>query len=113
MREALGHEDSQMGVTIQDGQSHVVGSEWDEFQNPATQGMLSNFSKSLPDMNLAFNVNDEPRVFGSHEGVTSLHSSAVVSTKSVQPVSDNFTRANDIGNGQMFDPMPGTSLQST
>jgi hypothetical protein len=58
----LGGEDSALiGVAIRNGEvAHIE--KGDEWQRQATIGMLENFVKYLPDMDLGFNVHDEPRV---------------------------------------------------
>ncbi|KAH4927377.1 hypothetical protein HBI26_130190 [Parastagonospora nodorum] len=58
----LGGEDSALiGVAIRDG-AVVYIEKGDEWQRQATTGMLEKFVKYLPDMDLGFNVHDEPRV---------------------------------------------------
>jgi hypothetical protein len=58
----LGGEDSALvGVAIRNGE--IVNIEkGDEWQQQATAGMMANFVKYLPDMDLGFNIHDEPRV---------------------------------------------------
>ncbi|KAL8689945.1 MAG: hypothetical protein Q9224_004523 [Gallowayella concinna] len=60
-REALGFDNALVGVLIRDGAvvSAAGGSEW---QQKSTTSMLATFVKYLPDMDLPFNVHDEPRV---------------------------------------------------
>lgn len=59
---ALGHEDSAMiAVAIRHGaiENFENGDEW---QQQATMGMMKEFVQYLPDMDLGFNIHDEPRV---------------------------------------------------
>lgn len=60
-REALGFDNALLGVLIRDGRviSAAGGSKW---QQRATNGMMTSFVKFLPDMDLPFNIHDEPRV---------------------------------------------------
>lgn len=59
---AIGHEDSALvAVAIRHGavENFEKGEEW---QQQATVGMMKDFVHHLPDMDLAFNMHDEPRV---------------------------------------------------
>ena len=60
-RESLGFDNSMMGVMIRQGKvlSTAGGTEW---QQSSTAGMLDSFVEHLPDMDLPFNIHDEPRV---------------------------------------------------
>jgi hypothetical protein len=60
-RESLGFDNAMMAVLIRNGKVVKVdrGPEW---QQKATQGMMKEFLKYLPDMDLVFNLHDEPRV---------------------------------------------------
>ncbi|KAL2201476.1 glycosyltransferase family 90 protein [Corynascus similis CBS 632.67] len=70
-REALGADNQLMGVQIRGGKTtHVVGGfEWMQETLP---DMMKNFVEYLPDMDLVFNVNDEPRVVVPHDDMTRL-----------------------------------------
>ncbi|KAL2213468.1 glycosyltransferase family 90 protein [Sarocladium strictum] len=70
-REALSHKNHLVGVAIRDKQVTLVegGPEW---QRNATKGMLEGFLQFLPDMDLAFNVHDEPRVMVPHDDLSRL-----------------------------------------
>ncbi|KAF1842912.1 glycosyltransferase family 90 protein [Cucurbitaria berberidis CBS 394.84] len=59
---ALGHEDSALiAVAIRNGAvEHLENG--DEWQQQATAGMMKDFVEYLPDMDLGFNIHDEPRV---------------------------------------------------
>lgn len=59
---ALGNEDSAMvAVTIRNGAVENIEN-GDQWQRQATAGMLKEFVQHLPDMDLGFNIHDEPRV---------------------------------------------------
>ncbi|KAE8383642.1 putative capsule-associated protein CAP1 [Aspergillus bertholletiae] len=63
-REALGYDNSVIGVLIRDGKvTHTEGGrEGYEWQQDATVEMMNSFIRYLPDMDLVFNTHDEPRV---------------------------------------------------
>ncbi|OKL60615.1 hypothetical protein UA08_04187 [Talaromyces atroroseus] len=67
--EALGYDNAVIGLLIRDGQVTKVegGGDGYRWQREATVGMMQNFLKYLPDMDLVFNVHDEPRVLVPHE----------------------------------------------
>ena len=70
-KEALGFPNQLLGVSIRERQvSRIEGG--DEWQRNATEGMLEKFLEFLPDMDLAFNLHDEPRVVLAHEDLTRL-----------------------------------------
>lgn len=70
-REALGFDNALLGVIIRDGQivTAAGGSEW---QQKSTVGMLKDFVRYLPDMDLPFNIHDEPRVVVPHDDLSRL-----------------------------------------
>jgi hypothetical protein len=69
--EVLGGNNQMMGISIRKGRvTHIKGA--DPWQREATQGMLEPFIKWLPDMDLAFNLHDEPRVIVPHEDMVRL-----------------------------------------
>lgn len=71
-REAIGYPDNMlMGLGIRDGQASVVTGGPDWLQQAAV-GMIQNFVKWLPDMDLAFNTHDEPRVVVPHDDLSRL-----------------------------------------
>ncbi|KAB5558426.1 capsule associated protein [Coniochaeta sp. 2T2.1] len=71
-KEALGFRENQlMGVQIRHGRvTNIRGA--GEWQQNATQGMMKDFIQWLPDMDLAFNIHDEPRVIVPHEDMVKL-----------------------------------------
>ncbi|PLB46785.1 putative capsule-associated protein CAP1 [Aspergillus steynii IBT 23096] len=76
--EALGFDNSMMGVLIRDGKVTLVegGTEEQQWQRDATAGMMKSFIKHLPDMDLVFNAHDEPRVILPSEDLQRLVSIA-------------------------------------
>lgn len=74
-KEALGFDNALMGLIIRDGQvvSASGGGEW---QQVSTTGMLKDFVKFLPDMDLPFNVHDEPRVIIPHDDLSRMVATA-------------------------------------
>lgn len=74
-KEALGFDNALMGLLVRDGQviSAAGGGEW---QQTSTSGMVKDFVKYLPDMDLPFNVHDEPRVIIPHDDLSRLVTSA-------------------------------------
>jgi hypothetical protein len=62
-REALGYgENNLIGAMIRNGDVKKIDGAWNQWQKDATVGMMAGFIKYLPDMDLPFNVHDEPRV---------------------------------------------------
>lgn len=104
-REILGRDNALMGATIRQGKVRIVGAGQGDFQALATQEMLSKFSEWLPDVDLAFNVNDEPRVLVPHEDVQRLLAAANLSKNSIRPARHNFSELHDLGDGYTFEPV--------
>ena len=107
-REALGFEENLLtGVLIREGQTvHVNGkSDW---LKEALVSMMDEFKQFLPDMDLAFNEHDEPRIM-----IPTVRLSAIVELakkehssiqKSRQPPRNHFsTRPNDLNDGARID----------
>ncbi|KAF7592565.1 capsule-associated protein CAP1 [Aspergillus hancockii] len=63
-RETLGFDNAVLGVLIRDGKVTLTegGGDGHQWQREATAGMVKNFVQYLPDMDLVFNIHDEPRV---------------------------------------------------
>lgn len=106
-KEALGFNNGLVGIAIRDHQvSHVEGgSEW---QQNATMGMMEKFTKYLPDMDLAFNIHDEPRVVVPHEDLSRLVQKAKDETQrnanSNTKLTNSFSaRASDMNDGKSFE----------
>jgi hypothetical protein len=71
-REAIGYTDNfLMGLLIRDGKLKHVENGPDWLQHAAV-GMIEQFAQYLPDMDLAFNVHDEPRVVVPHDDLIRL-----------------------------------------
>ncbi|RDW89478.1 hypothetical protein BP6252_01510 [Coleophoma cylindrospora] len=87
-REALGFGNSLIGLMIRDGESKKIegGGDW---QREATVGMMKDFVKYLPDMDICFNIHDEPRVVVPHDDLARL----VRSAKEVQMPKANAVAA--------------------
>lgn len=70
-KEALGFENFLMGLAIRDHKVTYVR-DAQEWQQNATKGMMEKFIQYLPDMDLAFNIHDEPRVVVPHDDMERL-----------------------------------------
>ncbi|KAG8534106.1 uncharacterized protein KY384_000950 [Bacidia gigantensis] len=70
-REALGFDNALLGVYVRDGKvvTAAGGTEW---QQQSTIGMLKEFVQYLPNIDLPFNVHDEPRVVVPHDDLSRL-----------------------------------------
>ncbi|CAK1356094.1 unnamed protein product [Cercospora beticola] len=104
-REALGFsENNLMGLLIRDGKVSLVesGQEW---LQQAVTGMLEQFIQYLPDMDLAFNFHDEPRVVVPHDELSRLIELArtkyMPAAQAVQKPKDSFSpRPKDVKSGK-------------
>jgi hypothetical protein len=106
--EALGYSQSLMGVSIRNGKVRTVGDGQDDWQEPATKEMISQFSEWLPDMDLVFNVNDESRVLAPHEDVERMHNVATGAVRAVRASSNAFSAPKDLNDGQSYDQVSET-----
>jgi hypothetical protein len=70
--EALGFDKNYLiGLCIRNGEvTHI--NDGDDWQQEATTGMMKSFVQYLPDMDLAFNIHDEPRVIVPHDLLSRL-----------------------------------------
>ncbi|KAJ8064399.1 hypothetical protein OCU04_006741 [Sclerotinia nivalis] len=70
-REALGFPNNLIGLLIRGGKVTKIegGNQW---QQDATVGMMKPFLKYLPDMDLCFNIHDEPRVVVPYDDLARL-----------------------------------------
>ena len=70
-KKALGADKFVMGVSVRAGKVKSVGKgpEWKQF---AIRESIETFSRFLPDMDLAFNLHDEPRVIMPHDDLDHL-----------------------------------------
>lgn len=70
-KEALGFDNFLLGISIREGKTtHVQGG--GEWQREATVGMMGKFIEWLPNMDLCFNLHDEPRVSVPFEDLAKL-----------------------------------------
>ena len=72
VREDLGYDNVVMGIAIRSGRPINLGNGQGTSQRDATMKILKKFSQWLPDMDLEFNVHDEPRVVIPHEELQRL-----------------------------------------
>ncbi|KAG5994029.1 hypothetical protein E4U54_003205 [Claviceps lovelessii] len=106
-REALGYDNGLIGVAIRHhGVSHCEGGQ--EWQRNATIGMLHKFLPYLPDMDLAFNMHDEPRVIVPHDDLTRLVRRAKdetmsASSRNPRPVNDFSKTSPELSNKMAFE----------
>ncbi|TFB04883.1 Beta-1,2-xylosyltransferase 1 [Trichoderma ghanense] len=104
--EALGYDNGLLGVAIRDHEvTHMEhGLEW---QRNATKGMMERFLQHLPDMDLAFNIHDEPRVVVPHDDLSRLVSKAkdenmAALSGKTKLVNDFSARPSDLNDGKTF-----------
>lgn len=71
-REDLGYDNRLVGISIRQGKSDNRGEGQGNFQSTAIQAMISSFVHLLPDMDLAFNIHDEPRVVVPHDSLDKM-----------------------------------------
>ncbi|MCJ1357275.1 MAG: capsule-associated protein CAP1 [Icmadophila ericetorum] len=111
-REALGFDNALIGVLIRDGRIvNMAGG--DEWQRNATKAMVKDFVKYLPDMDLAFNHHDEPRVIVPHDDLSRLVQKALdtampAALSQTSPKNAWSPRPIDISDGTRFPEVPIT-----
>ena len=105
-REAIGFDNAMIAVMIRDGRVTKIegGGDGAEWHRNATKDMLTNFVGYLPDMDLAFNVHDEPRVVLQHDDLvryvqTALNISIPHAYNNVQLSNKWTSRPADLGDG--------------
>lgn len=117
-REALGHGNGLIGIAIRGHKVAFVenpsGAEW---QHLATIDMMGKFIQHLPDMDLAFNIHDEPRVVLQHDDLARLvHRAKTVdmsaSRANPRPVNRFSTNVPDLGGLQRFEETRRTRFRS-
>ncbi|KAG5925896.1 hypothetical protein E4U53_003204 [Claviceps sorghi] len=117
-REALGYDNGLMGIAIRGHKIAFVenahGAEW---QQAATTDMLAKFVQYLPDMDLAFNIHDEPRVVLPHDDLSRLVSKAKSGDMSAsfanpQPVNRFATSVPDLARSAPFAETEQTRFRS-
>ncbi|KAL3495431.1 hypothetical protein BJX62DRAFT_222637 [Aspergillus germanicus] len=114
-REALGYDNSLLGILIRDGKVSLADGldEEQEWQREATLGMMKNFVQYLPDMDLAFNAHDEPRVILPSEDLQRLVAIAKDSTipssfNTQSPLNAWSPRHDDLNRGDRIDEVRRT-----
>ncbi|KAG5922142.1 hypothetical protein E4U42_005591 [Claviceps africana] len=117
-REALGNDNGLMGIAIRGHKVAFVdnahGAEW---QQEATTDMLAKFVQHLPDMDLAFNIHDEPRVVLQHDDLARLVSKAKTGDMSAsfanpRPVNRFATSVPDLARSAPFAQTKQTRFRS-
>lgn len=104
---ALGHEDSALiAVAVRHGaiENFEHGEEW---QQQATTGMMEKFVQYLPDMDLGFNMHDEPRVVVPNNLLSSMIAKARAevlprAAKNLAPRNAFSPRPDDMNDGTRF-----------
>jgi hypothetical protein len=105
---ALGNEDNALiGMMIRNGEVVKIqnGQEW---QQQATTGMMKDFVRYLPDMDLGFNIHDEPRVVVPHDQLSVLvnkaRDEAIPAAMKSTSLRNSFSpRPSDLGDGKRFE----------
>lgn len=106
-REVLGFDNAMIGVMIRGGKIVKVegGGDGAKWHRDATYSMLDGFIQYLPDMDLAFNVHDEPRVILQHDDLA--HHVAVAQDQNMplsysqqRPRNQWSARPSDLGEGE-------------
>ncbi|KAK5664371.1 hypothetical protein OQA88_594 [Cercophora sp. LCS_1] len=102
-KEALGFDNALMGMSIRGGNVTLAagGPEW---QPGATTKMVQGFVEWLPDMDLAFNVHDEPRVVVPHEDMARLvgRAKAAMERAGTAGKKNEFSKARGLNDGKEF-----------
>ncbi|EAU36343.1 conserved hypothetical protein [Aspergillus terreus NIH2624] len=113
--EALGFDNSMLGVLIRDGKVTWVegGSDGQKWQRDATAGMLKSFVQYLPDMDLVFNAHDEPRVIVPSEDLQRLVAVATdhaipAAFQNPSPVNAWSAKPSDLNKGDRIDEVRTT-----
>ncbi|KAH6684464.1 glycosyltransferase family 90 protein [Halenospora varia] len=112
-QEAIGYDPNNViGALIRKGQIKKIdgGREW---QMEATRGMMKDFIKYLPDMDLAFNIHDEPRVIVPHDDLARLVSIAkddkMQAASSIEAPRNSWSsRPADLSDGSRFEDIRTT-----
>ncbi|KAF2738714.1 hypothetical protein EJ04DRAFT_573562 [Polyplosphaeria fusca] len=108
VKAALGHQGNALvGIMIRNNNVVKVegGQDW---QQQATIGMMKDFLPYLPDMDLAFNIHDEPRVVVPNDALSQLvakarHESIPAAMKMTTPRNSFSPRPSDMSNGKRFE----------
>ena len=105
-RETIGFPNAMIAVAVREGEVRKIEG-GDEWQQQGTSGMIASFVAFLPDMDLAFNTHDEPRVVLSHDDLIRLVTTAKDITMPVafdnpNPKNAFSQRPPDMNNGKSF-----------
>lgn len=114
-REALGFDNQMMGILIRGGKVTLAdgGGDGYKWQREATIGMMKGFIQYLPDMDLVFNLHDEPRVVLPSDDLQRLVNSAKdraipESFGNRSPVNSWSPRPTDVNKGDRIDEVRTT-----
>lgn len=106
VRESIGFDNAFIAVLIRNGQVTFSdgGGEMYAWHREATPIMLKNFISYLPDMDLAFNIHDEPRIVLQHDDLTrhvriALDETMPRSLANPNPRNSFSSRPKDMNNG--------------
>ncbi|OAX79750.1 hypothetical protein ACJ72_05926 [Emergomyces africanus] len=109
-REVIGFDNGVIAVLIRNGKVSKVtgGGEADMWKRTALEDMLSPFVKYIPDMDLAFNIHDEPRVVLPYDDLQRLITRAVDGAlpralKNAYPKNTWSPRPKDMNKGDRVD----------
>jgi hypothetical protein len=105
-RETIGFPNAVIAVSIREGEVRKIEG-GDQWQQQGTTGMMASFVNFLPDMDLAFNTHDEPRVILAHDDLIRLVTTAKDITMPVafdnpNPKNAFSPRPSDMNNGKSF-----------
>lgn len=111
-REALGYDNALLGLLIRDGRV-ISAAGGDEWQQNTTVRMVEKFVQYLPDMDLPFNIHDEPRVIIPHDDLSRLVATAMeenmpAALKTPAPQNQFSPRPDDMDDGTRFNEFTTT-----
>lgn len=111
-REALGFDNALLGLLIRDGKV-ISAAGGDAWQQKSTVSMVRGFVKHLPDMDLLFNIHDEPRVIVPHDDLSRLVAIAKdknmpAAFKTQAPKNAWSSRPEDVDDGTRFNEVKTT-----
>jgi hypothetical protein len=115
IKHAIGHEDSALiAVAIRNGEVVSIGN-GEEWQQQATTGMMKEFVQYLPDMDLGFNIHDEPRVVVPNDLLSAMISKAQDeilprAAKNTAPRNIFSPRPPDMNDGKRFEESSTTKF---
>ncbi|QSS64625.1 capsule-associated protein CAP1 [Histoplasma capsulatum] len=108
--EVIGFDNGVIAILIRDGKVSKItgGDEGETWKRNALQNMLEPFVKYLPDLDLAFNVHDEPRVVVPHDDlqrlvVRALDNALPKALRNASPKNSWSPRPKDMNKGDRVD----------